>query len=292
MHRLTTILAVFVATLALSAIPFEDAEAKRFGFGKSMGKQYNSSRSTKPQNPSTAPSGQQAAGQAGARTSGASRWLGPLAGLAAGGLLASLFFGDAFEGLQMLDFLLIAGLLFGGVALFRAMRSRASPRVGTAGGPDVANFSGPDAGFGPGEPKRASGGVPVNAGPEFEVPSWFDETGFVTGAKTHFIRLQAAWDKADLKDISEYTTPELFAELQAERLSRGEERHFTEVVSLDTELLGLQRDGDRLVASIRFSGLIKEDVEGRPQDFSEVWHVLHDWETSEGDWLIGGIQQS
>jgi len=64
------------------------------------------------------------------------------------------------------------------------------------------------------------------------------------------------------------------------------------VVSLDTELLGLQRDGDRLVASIRFSGLIKEDVEGRTQDFSEVWHVLHDWETSEGDWLIGGIQQS
>ena len=124
MHKLVTILALFVTTLALSAIPFEDAQAKRFGFGKNLGKQYNSAGSAKPRSPATTPGGQQAAGKAGARTSGASRWLGPLAGLAAGGLLASLFFGDAFEGLQILDFLLIAGLLFGGVALFRAMRKR------------------------------------------------------------------------------------------------------------------------------------------------------------------------
>ncbi|MCP3867665.1 MAG: Tim44 domain-containing protein [Gammaproteobacteria bacterium] len=282
MRKLLSFIALAVTALSLSVVPFDDAQAKRFGFGKSMGKQYNSSRTTKP-------AGQQStstAAQTGARTSGASRWLGPLAGLAAGGLLASLFFGDAFEGFQIMDFLLIAGLVFVGLAMFRAYRARSAPQMGTAGGPPIGSPGGMAAGF------DAGGSSDAGDTANFQTPDWFDEDGFVKGAKTHFIRLQAAWDKGDLKDIAEYTTPEFYGELHAERLSTGEQRSFTEVVTLEAEMLSVQRDGDQAVASVRFSGLIREELEGPANDFSEVWHVVHDWNSSEGDWFIAGIQQS
>ena len=40
-----------------------------------------------------------------------------------------------------------------------------------------------------------------------EAPAWFDGPGFLDGAKTHFMRLQTAWEQADLRDIRDYTHP-------------------------------------------------------------------------------------
>jgi predicted lipid-binding transport protein (Tim44 family) len=62
-------------------------------------------RQAAPTTPAAAPT---APGRAPAAASGASRWLGPLAGLAAGGLLASMFMGDGFQGMQIMDFLIMA----------------------------------------------------------------------------------------------------------------------------------------------------------------------------------------
>jgi predicted lipid-binding transport protein (Tim44 family) len=264
------------AFLAL-ALPLGDAEAKRFGGGLSLGKQTNSySRSTT----KTAPS---ATSQAAPR-SGASRWLGPLAGLAAGGLLASLLFGDGFEGLQILDFLLIAGLLFLGYKLFRMYRQSTTQPAGAYGGAG--------SGFGLEQGLRGGGNGQAADGPiPQQRPRWFDEQSFVTGAKTHFIRLQAAWDKGDLRDIREYTTPELFAELQMERTRLGQATHYTEVVTLNADLVGIQRQGDQVLVSIRFSGLIREEQGAQAQNVGEIWNVVHGWDSPEGDWLIAGIQQ-
>ncbi len=286
MPKVFATLSLLFATLTLVALPVQEAEAKRMGSGKSLGSQYSVPAKKSPP-PASAPN--QAANQPAAapRQSGASRWLGPLAGLAAGGLLASLFFGDAFEGFQIMDFLLIAALVFGAVMLFRAMRSRA-PVPHPAGGPPLGGAQMPGADFG------AADAAPGTARPSegsSSAPGWFEGERFAEGAKMHFIRLQAAWDKGDMKDIAEYTTPELFAELQAGRLERSEERHFTEVASLFAELTGVQRDGDKVVASVRFSGRIRETQDGPAEEFAEVWHVVHAWDRPDGDWLIAGITQ-
>ena len=89
MKHLLTLTLTLLTAMTLFVV---DAEAKRFGGGKSFGKQY----STTPKQPAatsqtttSSPTSSALAGK-----SGASRWLGPLAGLAAGGLLASLLFGD------------------------------------------------------------------------------------------------------------------------------------------------------------------------------------------------------
>lgn len=285
-----TLLALATAFLVATLVPISDAEAKRFGGGGSLGKQYNSMpRQAQPPRQAQAPAAAPATAAAPAAASGASRWLGPLAGLAAGGLLASLFFGDAFEGLQLMDILLFAALIIGGILLFRALRRGSGPVPAAAGA--YGRTAGASAPFGHsgmpvqmGEPMRADEGGD-------EVPVWFDGPAFAEAAKTHFIRLQAAWDQSDFRDIREYTTPQLFAELQRERQRLGDSAQYTEVVRLDAELLGVQRDGDLVVASVLFSGLIREEDDAPANAFREVWHVQHPWERREGDWLIAGIQQ-
>jgi predicted lipid-binding transport protein (Tim44 family) len=300
---------VFVGALVLP----EDADARRFGGGRSLGKQYNMPRQA--QRPQT-PQRQQAAdqrgaqqGAAGQRGRGGMGWLGPLAGLAAGGLLASLFFGGAFEGFQPFDFLIIAALVIGGILLFRMLRQQRAPgpRPAPAGFTPGGLGQGGPGQDGPGQDGQtpfggAFGGADAapaqhesrTMAPEpgaAEAPSWFDPAGFAEGAKTHFIRLQAAWDQADFRDIREYTAPHLFAELKRERESMGEAKNYTEVVTLNAELLGVQRDGDQAVASVRFTGLIREDEQAPAKPLDEIWHVAHDWATPAGDWLITGIQQ-
>jgi len=286
-----TLFAFLLALFAVTLVTLPDAEARRFGGGKSLGKQYKSTPRTEPwQAQQAAPSRSQAAAGAAGRTGGASRWLGPLAGLAAGGLLASLFFGDAFEGVQIMDILLIGALLFGGLMLFKVMR-RGGPAAAGAGG-----YAGPAGGG----RDRLSSRMPRNLGGPLkaaaaagndEAPSWFDGPAFLEGAKTHFIRLQAAWDQADFGDIQEYTTPELFAELKRERERLGEDAECTEVVTLDAEIVGVRRDSDQVVASILFTGLIREERNAAAGPLREIWHVQHDWASSQGDWLIAGIQQ-
>jgi predicted lipid-binding transport protein (Tim44 family) len=209
----------------------------------------------------------------------------------------------------MMDFLLIAALAFGAFMLFRMLR-RGQTRAGAfgsavpvgaaptsaAGGytrssdPDLAQTG---SGAGPGTNSfipPAMGAMPPQPAGSDQLPDWFDGDSFIEGAKTHFIRLQAAWDRGDFRDIRDYTTPQLFAELQRERGHLGGTQ-YTEVVRLQAELLTLQREEDMAVASIRFSGLIREEEKGVAQELNEIWHIQHPWASPEGDWYIAGIQQ-
>ena len=279
-------LLLVVSLLGLALFALTDADAKRLGGGSSLGRQYSApSQPSRSQGAAPAASAQsKALPPTGARPSGASRWLGPLAGLAAGGLLAALLFGDGFQGVQVLDLLLIAGLVLGAVMLFRAMR-RGAPQPAGAGA------------LGGAYPSAAPRSLPLDLGGSMEsvevneAPPWFDEAGFVDGAKGHFVRLQEAWDRGDLSNIREYTTPDLFDALTSERARLGQATHDTEVVTLEAHLAGIRRDEDRVVASVLFSGLIREERNGRPEPFRELWHVSHPWGSREGDWHLAGIQQ-
>ena len=176
MKKLLTLMITLMTAMTLF---MADAEAKRFGGGKSFGKQYSSFSRQKTTPQQTTPGGTQQgsvlAGQG--RSSGASRWLGPLAGLAAGGLLASLLFGDGFEGLKMMDILLFAGLIFGGMVLFKAMRGRAAPRPAGAGPfGSTAPYAAPRAGINEAGMQPA----PDDASGDYgEAPGWFKAASFV-----------------------------------------------------------------------------------------------------------------
>ena len=72
------------------------------------------------------------------------------------------------------------------------------------------------------------------------IPADFDQVGFLRVAKVNFIRLQAAWDKADINDLREFTTPQVYAELRQQIEGRGVSGDTTEVVTIAAELLGIE----------------------------------------------------
>lgn len=290
----------FLTALFLGlGLALQPVEAKRLGSGQSMGQQKQgfAREVTPPSAPASATTGNAATGAAatGAATaaSGASKWMGPLAGLAAGGLLAALFFGGAFEGIQVMDILLIALLAFGIFMVVRMLRAKAAhPQQQQAGYQYAA------AGAPYGEAQQSVQSAPASVtgfgGSRTslrDAPAWFNENSFLQGARHHFLALQMAWDTNDMEKVCEYFTPDMFEQLLAQRAEIGDANNTTDVLSLDAQLLDLTREGNMIVASVLFQGRVREDG-NMPEDFAEIWHVQHAADTAQGDWLISGIQQA
>src|SRR3569833_2647058 len=120
MPKFLTLLMVTLMSFALLA---PVADAKRLGGGKSFGMQRdNIGQQAAPRAPSQAQN-PGAAGGAAAPAAG-NRWLGPLAGLAARGLLAALFMGGAVDGIKPFDIVLLLGIAALIFFIIRVMRSR------------------------------------------------------------------------------------------------------------------------------------------------------------------------
>ncbi len=296
MKKILPFLTALILGLGLALQP---VEAKRLGSGQSMGQQKQgfAREATPPSTPTSATTGTAATGAAaaGATTaaSGASKWMGPLAGLAAGGLLAALFFGGAFEGIQVMDILLIALLAFGIFMVIRMLRAKAAQTQQPAGYQYAAAGGAP---YGTAQqPVQtapvASTGFDHSRTALSDAPAWFDEHGFLQGARNHFLTLQMAWDANDMEKVREYFTPDMFEQLRAQRAEIGDANNTTDVQSLDAQLLDLVREGNMIVASILFQGRVREDG-NMPEEIAEIWHVQHAADTAQGDWLISGIQQA
>ena len=285
MKAMVLLLVACVATLGLAV---DSAEARRMGGGMSLGQQ-------RPAPPPMA-AGRSAQSPPAANTrparGGSSRWLGPLAGLAAGGLLATLFLGDGFQGLAALDLALLILGAVGLVLLSRSRRSsgviRASSRSGlvTAGGDSTegAATSRPPPPPPP-PPPRSPAAV------YRERPEWFKEGRFLAEARRHFLALQAAWDRGDLETIQDFVTPELLGELSQQRRSLGEAPQFTDVTAVYVELVDLVREDGRVVVSLLFSGHVRESTDAPESPFAEVWHVQRPDRPGDEPWRVAGIQQ-
>lgn len=272
------VLIAFLAAFIGLGLGVADAEAKRLGGGKSFGMQ-RSAPVQAPAKPAAPPAAAPAQPATQPAATGGSRWLGPLAGLAAGLGLAALFshLGLAEElATVVLVLLLLAAVLL----LFRLLSRRSAPpqrslAYAEAGRAAPLQFEAP----------AAAGGAA-----SIRLPAGFDAEAFLRQAKLNFIRLQAAHDRGDLEDLRNFTTPEVFAEIRLQMAERGAAPQQTDVVTLDAELLELVEEGRQYVASVRFSGLIRETADAAPQPFDEVWHLTKPVDGSRG-WVVAGIQQ-
>ena len=290
MKKILTLLTLAILSFGLAAF---DAEAKRFGGGKSIGKQREAISPQAAPKPGQAPSAAPAAAAA-----GGSKWMGPLAGLAAGGLLAALFMGGAFEGINMMDVLMLAALM---AAVFFVVRMLRKPRQDQSARPMQYSGMGATPGSSNIPPAAAAPETRVAATPAeassthgsgaANIPADFQVEPFLRNAKTSFIRLQAAHDARDVSDIREYTTPEMFAEISMQINERGNEPQKTEVTAINAELLEVVTEKDLAIASVRFNGQLREAPERSPEAFDEIWHVQKNLKDPESVWLLAGIQQ-
>ena len=124
------------------------------------------------------------------------------------------------------------------------------------------------------------------------VPAGFDADGFIAAARRNFVTLQDAWDKGDIPALRSMMTDEMVGEIRkqlAEREAQGGSPNRTEVVMLDAKLLGIEDLGDDYMASVEFSGMIREDPSAGPSPFREVWNMTKPRNGSSG-WLVAGVQ--
>ncbi|WP_310463032.1 Tim44-like domain-containing protein [Sphaerotilus sp.] len=313
-----------VCVLALStALAPALSEAKRLGGGGSSGLQRSlPSKSTPAQNaPAQTP--QQAAPtapMAGAAATGAAAaagkrsWMGPLAGLAAGLGIAALMshfgMGEAFGNMLMVALLVMAA--FAAFAWFKRRSAGGGQRPAMAGA-----STGTGAGFGTPStqtdapvqrsahsvswPGTVNTGAPGSAAASFSpagsvpsaasLPADFDRPGFERIARMIFIRMQAANDRSDLNDLREFTTPEMFASIRADLQDRGSRAQETDVVEVRAEIIDFDREAQRDVVSVRYTGLIREEAGAQAAPFDEVWHLVQPSDRSR-NWAIAGIQQA
>ena len=198
-----------------------------------------------------------AAGAAGAaaKAGGASRWLGPLAGIAAGGLLASMFMGDGFEGMQIFDILIMAVIAFLVFRFIAARRRKQQEHLAPAGAPMQREaFEQKPAAMG-----SIFGGsaAPVAARPVINAPAWFNEKNFIEAARNHFQSLQQHWDANEMDKISEFVTPQMLEFLKRERAELGDGFQSTYIDNLNVQLDGVDDRADKTIATLTFSGVSK-----------------------------------
>ncbi|PIF29339.1 putative lipid-binding transport protein (Tim44 family) [Acidovorax sp. 56] len=255
-------------------------------------------------------------------------WGAMLGGLAAGlglaWLASSLGLGAGFG-----QFLMIALLALAAVAVIgMVMRARRSGAASPAGGAPFA-FQGAGAGAAtpaaaqvpntyrpenvgndasarPWErssmafdaSRQAQGsGVVIGSGlagsQNWGVPEGFDTDGFLSAAKRNFVTLQAAWDRSDISTLRSMMTDSMLEEIRtqlAERESqRGAEPNHTDVVMIEAQLLGIEEMDDRYMASVEFSGMIREELSAGPSPFREVWNMTKG-KTGNSGWLVAGVQ--
>ncbi len=276
------VLSIFMA-LCISLTFALDAHAKRFGGGKSFGSAPSHQTRQAPQQTQAAPN--QAGKQAAAAPSGASRWLGPLAGLAAGGLLASMFMGDGFEGIQFMDILIFGLIAF---LLFRFLAARRRQQQPAMAGHAPMQREMPQQ---PATSIFGGSAAPAAVAPVINAPAWFNEQSFVAAAREHFLALQQHWDANEMDKIAEFVTPQLLGFLKQERAEIGDAYQSTYIDDLQIQLDGVDDNAEKTTATLTFSGVAKTSRFDQGEPFSESWRM----ERVQGEnqpWLVAGIRQN
>jgi len=187
-----------------------------------------------------------------------------------------------------LDILVVGGLLF---FLFRFLRAR---RMATESAGSSAFGSTAFQDVHPPESWGTSnyGQPPQSIPSSFESPSLpdgFDKEEFLKGAKAVYKRLQESWDRRDLSDIREFTSPEVFEEIRSQAEEDPSPGH-TGIVLVSATLVEVKSDGGQTVASVLYDVLMRESAEETmANQVREIWHFR---EKAPGSpWTLEGIQQ-
>ena len=311
--------AVLAITLTLAGA---DAEAKRMGSGKSFGKQSSNVTQRDAATPAGGAAAKSAAAPGAAAAAPKKPWGAMLGGLAAGlglaWLASSLGLGGAFGQIIMFALLALAVMVVVGFVMRKlkgqggAGRNPPSPYAFQGAATTPANYSpqnvGNDASARPWERSSTAfeapqstigsgvGGSMIGSGlsgsQAWGVPADFDAASFLKACKTNFVTLQDAWDRSDINSLRAMMTDEMLDQIKTQLADReshtGGSANKTDVVMLDAQLLGIEETNDVYVASVEFSGMIREDASAGPSPFREVWNMTKP--RTGGGWLVAGVQ--
>ena len=308
--------------VAMLLVGFNAEAQKRFGGGKSVGQQSSNvtQRQAPAQGAAKAPAPATPAAAAPKKPWGA--MLGGLAaGLGLAWLASALGLGAAMG--QFIMFALLALVIMLAVGWFIRSRKAAQSQNNAnspfafQGASSAGNAQAPssykpenvgnDASARPWErtstafealkPAPAAGASMIGSGltgsQNWGIPDGFDAEGFLKSAKANFVSLQAAWDKSDINALRVMMTDTMLREIQAQLAERevhtGGPLNLTEVVMIEAQLLGIEDTGGDYMASVEFSGMIREEPSAGASPFREVWNMTKA-KTGNSGWLVAGVQ--
>ena len=303
-------------------------EAKKLGGGSSLGRQSNTvtnNQGALPPKPAAAPVN--AAPKPTTPTPATPQVPAPsrfggmggiLGGIAAGIGLSYLFshLGMGAEmGSMLSSFIMVLAVALIGMWLFRKLMSRNASSPALSTGIPGMNFQQSDASINAGNsfpasktsnasplqtmpssnqipliPEPAHNNLPPSVQANLTPNSFADKENFLENAKKIFLQLQEASDQQNIDVLKEYTSPELFNHLRKDMLSRTTAISFTQVLTLAADLLAVEEENHEYLASVRFSGSLREEVNGPVEEFAEVWNWSKPMDSSSG-WILCGIQQ-
>ncbi len=227
-----------------------------------------------------------------------------LGGLLAGSLLGSLLFGGGFHGGGFLDIIIIGGLLYLAYRFFSRRRAatqgaghgNAAPFDTTATPtPDnmqqrTATPQGMRGGFDWDALTTPTSNQQTYAQDAPNKPADFDEEEFLRGAKAAYARLNSAWDKRDLADIAQFSTPAFMKEIE-QQAEEDKNPGKTEIMLVNASLVQVDTIGAEQIAQVYFNVLLREDpTQDAPTEVREIWHFTRP-ANGTGTWKLDGIQQ-
>ncbi|MBL8305176.1 MAG: hypothetical protein JNM33_00670 [Rubrivivax sp.] len=108
-------------------------------------------------------------------------------------------------------------------------------------------------------------------------------------ARESFVQVQDAWDRADMGALAGLATAPLLEELRLQLAHRGPGLNHTEVISLQARLLALEELHEAFVASVEFTGVIREQRDQGPEPFRELW-LLANVKAAGAGWKLARVQ--
>ena len=276
------------------SLAVDSAEARRMGFGRSIGKPPPIKRQVAP--PTQAP--KKTVDKTSANTSNAlpnkSRggFMGPIAGLAAGLGLAAL---ASYMGIgeELMSFLLI---LLAGIAIFfivRLVLRNMQSQPSLVGAPSSFNRSNIESST-PKKPVMGSTSSYQNT--QKETISQDEIESFLENSKKQFIEIQKIWDSRNIDNLKSFCTDDLILELSRQINERTNLFEKTSITELNASWQGMNtyfsKDGHEVdEVYVLFSGMVRENDNSASKEFSEIWTLQRLKSTNDG-WLIAGITQN
>ena len=281
-----------------------EADAKRFGGGRSFGSKPMFSKSfSKPVPKAPLNQNKSALNTPQTQRRGLFGGMGGMfGGLLAGTLLGSLLFGGGFGGIGFFDILLLVGGFFLIRKLFRARQTQQQSAYQGSG---YSNYNqqqytqeedyssmqrqAQDA-WANLRSTPAGGSQAQETQPDVSVPAGFDSDEFLEGAKVVFNRLQQSWDARDLDDIKQFTTQEVYEAIK-QQAEDDPQPSRTEILMANARLLEVKDEAEGILATVYFDVLMRESKTAQhPEQVREVWHFLKA-KKDDSMWLLDGIQQ-
>ena len=135
-------------------------------------------------------------------------------------------------------------------------------------------------------PVGGFGGAYTNSGNQ--LPDGSEPAMFLRFARQRFNHIQAMNTASNIEEIRRYFTPEMYQEIYQDISSNQDVAEFTNLLA---NVVEHTTENGQYIVSVRFTGMVSEDLNSASQPFAEIWHFVKP-QGSQEEWVVAGIQQN